>query len=353
LGGIFLREVENRDRRIVELEARLEGAGGLASVAEPAISTLRSQSSTMLARLSQGPEEITLKDGRMFKNAKIISQTPATVMIQYPGGGVNIPKSLLPNKLLTQFPNTEGAVINGGASSRETTVGASGTDSIASSDFGVTEVERGSTITKFNWRVTFTNKSRQTVGVHPVLELRDKKNVKLDEERGADYFLQPGESHDFSELRLVSLEVWDQTDNFVLSVPGQIGGAKADVLTRDRNARAPMSLRREDIQLASTSEPLAAIKNKARAYADHHYRYEYLAGISGAVVTRLDISLEEPKQVNGLSERFAVEGDCSLEFYDSVAIGFNKKVADAFTITVEWTGNQAKVIDFSKHYAPR
>src|ERR1700677_887911 len=49
-------------------------------------------------------EDITLKDGRRFPDAKIISQSPDSVTIRYAGGMSQVEKDLLPDKFLAIYP---------------------------------------------------------------------------------------------------------------------------------------------------------------------------------------------------------------------------------------------------------
>jgi TPR repeat protein len=55
-------------------------------------------------------EDIVLKDGRAFKDAKVISETPTTVFIRYQGGATSVAKTLLPEKLRAQYPLAAKAV---------------------------------------------------------------------------------------------------------------------------------------------------------------------------------------------------------------------------------------------------
>jgi hypothetical protein len=100
------------------------------------------------------------------------------------------------------------------------------------------------------------------------------------------------------------------------------------------------------------AEQIASIKKEAKKYADHYFRYDYLGGVSGAVVQRLDVDLREPKDVSGWPGRYAVDGKASLEYFASAGISFQKSVASAFTVTLEWKDGEANVVDFTNHPAP-
>ena len=47
---------------------------------------------------------ISLRDGRVFQDAEIFSQSPLSVMIRHHGGINSVPKKLLPDNLLVQYP---------------------------------------------------------------------------------------------------------------------------------------------------------------------------------------------------------------------------------------------------------
>ena len=49
-------------------------------------------------------EDIVLKDGRVLSNAEIFSQSSLSVMVKHSGGLSSVPKTLLPDKLATQYP---------------------------------------------------------------------------------------------------------------------------------------------------------------------------------------------------------------------------------------------------------
>lgn len=100
------------------------------------------------------------------------------------------------------------------------------------------------------------------------------------------------------------------------------------------------------------AEQVASIKKEAKKYADHYFRYDYLGGVSGAVVERLDVDLRQPREVNGWPGRYAVDGTASLEYFASAGFSFQKSAANAFTVTVEWKDGEASVVDFTNHVAP-
>ena len=216
---------------------------------------------------------LTLTDGREFKDYRIISQTPTTVVVRYATGAIKVEKKLLPADVQGKYP-----------------IDAAGATAEAA------EIVKGKT--EYEAKVA-EEKARQA-------------------KEGAAFRAQLKQEMDANAAR----------------------GAGATAGT----APAPV---------ARVLGPLEVITKKARAHAEHYFRYEYLAGVSGAVVTRLDIDLEEPTPVEGWPGRYALEGNCAFEYYDSVAIGYNKKVADAFRMLVEYRDGQAKVVDFSNHYAPR
>ena len=72
------------------------------------------------------------------------------------------------------------------------------------------------------------------------------------------------------------------------------------------------------------AEQIASIKKEAKKYADHYFRYDYLGGVSGAIVERLDVDLREPKEVSGWPGRYAVDGNASLEYFASAGFSFQK-----------------------------
>jgi len=72
------------------------------------------------------------------------------------------------------------------------------------------------------------------------------------------------------------------------------------------------------------AEQIASIKKEAKKYADHYFRYDYLGGVSGAIVERLDVDLREPKEVSGWPGRYAVDGKASLEYFASAGFSFQK-----------------------------
>jgi hypothetical protein len=53
--------------------------------------------------------DFTLKDGRVLKDAAIVSQAPRTVMIKHAGGLSSVAKDLLPPDLQSQYPINETA----------------------------------------------------------------------------------------------------------------------------------------------------------------------------------------------------------------------------------------------------
>jgi len=117
----------------------------------------------------------------------------------------------------------------------------------------------------------------------------------------------------------------------------QAGRARKGAAEGERRARA---------------EQLASVRKEARKYAEHYFRYEYLGGVSGAVVERLDLDLREPREVSGWPGRFAVDGRASLEYFASAGISFQKSSGNAFTVTLEWRDGGADVVDFTNRLAP-
>jgi len=53
--------------------------------------------------------DFSLKDGRVLKDASIVSQAPRTVMIKHAGGLSSVAKELLPSELQAQYPVNEAA----------------------------------------------------------------------------------------------------------------------------------------------------------------------------------------------------------------------------------------------------
>jgi hypothetical protein len=122
-------------------------------------------------------------------------------------------------------------------------------------------------------------------------------------------------------------------------------------IPRERAPRPERVVGAENGQRAQM-EAIRAVKQAAKRYADHYFRYEYLSGVAGAIVERLDIDLDEPAAVEGWAGRYAVQGNCSLMFLDSAGLSYGKTVAGSFAISVEYDGHQAKVVDFTNHVAP-
>ena len=107
-----------------------------------------------------------------------------------------------------------------------------------------------------------------------------------------------------------------------------------------------------DSERRARAQQVAAIKKEAKKCAEHYFRYEYLGGVSGAVVERLDIDLKEPRDVSGWAGRYAVDGRASLEYFASAGVSFQKSAANAFTVTLEWKDGQADMVDFTNHVSP-
>lgn len=124
--------------------------------------------------------------------------------------------------------------------------------------------------------------------------------------------------------------------------------AKAQQDSRAQKAGVPAAASEK----RAHAEQVASIKKEAKKYADHYFRYEYLGGVSGAVVERLDVDLREPRDVNGWPGRYSVDGTASLEYFASAGISFQKSAANAFTVTLDWKDGQASVVDFTNHAAP-
>ena len=192
------------------------------------------------------PDDIVLKDGRVFHAATIFSETPSSVTIRYGGGMSSADKALLPDRLAAIYP----------------------------------------------------------VYAQP----------------------EPGS-------------------------PQAPPAAPAVPVPRERAPRPERAAPAEDGRRAQ-AEAARAIKQAAKRYADHYFRYEYLSGVAGAVVERLDIDLDEPSEVPGWTNRYAVEGSCSLTFFDSAGLSYGKTVAGGFTVSVEYDGRVARVVDFTNHVAP-
>src|SRR5688500_1341367 len=53
--------------------------------------------------------DLKLTDGRTFKDYRILSPTPTTVVVRHAGGAAKIPKQLLPADVLKSFPIDEEA----------------------------------------------------------------------------------------------------------------------------------------------------------------------------------------------------------------------------------------------------
>lgn len=54
--------------------------------------------------------DLTLTDGRVFRDYRIVSQTASTVMIRYAKGAAKVEKQLLPPEILSQYPIDQEAV---------------------------------------------------------------------------------------------------------------------------------------------------------------------------------------------------------------------------------------------------
>jgi len=63
--------------------------------------------------------DIVLKDSRVLKEARIVSQTPRNVTVRHAGGLSSVPKHLLPEELLAKYPVDEVAAKAGEARAAE------------------------------------------------------------------------------------------------------------------------------------------------------------------------------------------------------------------------------------------
>lgn len=59
--------------------------------------------------LSASAADIALSDGRIFREAKIVSQSPTTVTIRHAAGFDQVPKAKLPPDLAAQYPSDDAA----------------------------------------------------------------------------------------------------------------------------------------------------------------------------------------------------------------------------------------------------
>jgi hypothetical protein len=192
------------------------------------------------------PDDIVLRDGRVFHSATIFSESPSTVTIRYRGGMSSADKALLPERLSAIYP------------------------------------------------------------------------------------------------------VYAQSEPSVPQAPPAVPTMPAP---RERAPRPERAAPVEDERRAQV-EAVKAVKQAAKRYADHYFRYEYLSGVAGAVVQRLDVDLEEPSAVDGWTGRYAVEGNCSMQFFDSAGLSYGRSVTGRFTVSVDYDGRKAKVVDFTNHVAP-
>lgn len=85
----------------------------------------------------------------------------------------------------------------------------------------------------------------------------------------------------------------------------------------------------------------------ARTRADRYFRYEFRPGSGATVQIRRDIDLEEPVEVAGWANRYRVQGQIGLEYYDSKGRSFNSTV-QRFEVTAQGD-NQGRmtVVDFT------
>lgn len=220
--------------------------------------------------------DLTLSDGRVLTNYRILSETATTVVIRHQQGLSKVEKRLLPAKVLGQYP-----IDSAGAAAE------------------AAEVARG-----------------KAAYAAQVAAERIRRVSDLAASRTPSGQVPPAPSPE------TAAETSRQQD---------------EERTREAKDRAQMAL----------------MTTKAKDFADHFFRYDYLAGLNGVVVSRLDLELENPTPVTGWPDRFALEGNCALEYYDSFRVGYNKKRAGAFRVLVESKEGQVKAIDLSMHYAPR
>ncbi len=221
-------------------------------------------------------DDLTLSDGRVLTDYRILSETATTVMIRHKKGLSKVEKRLLPANVLGKHPID-----------------------LAGAATEAAEVARGKA--EYAAQVAAEKIRRVSDPAAPRTQSWQVPPAR-DPETAADTRRQQDEER-----------------------------------TRELKGRAQMAL----------------ITTKAKDFADHFFRYDYLAGLNGAVVSRLDLELENPTPVTGWPNRFAVEGNCALEYYDSFRVGYNKKRAGAFRVLVESKDGQVKAIDLSMHYAPR
>jgi hypothetical protein len=256
-------------------------------------------------------EEITLKDGRVFKDAQVVSQSPTKVMIRYPGGVSSVAKSLLPESLLVQYPVDEK---------------------------GAAEVDAAE-----------ANRLAQQPKI-PQFRLTNGRilsNVRITGQSAGRVWITDGQTGESVDKRL--LPQWLRQQYPI----------DAEALAQ-ANAEAGMSLAANKAdptrQSATDKGRIKAVTVEAREYAETYFRYRYPVGSGTIFVVSLKLQMGPPSKVEGWQNRFSVEGRCHMEYYDSADRSLARHVSDAFMLTLEGkTINGAedfKVVDFSKHYAP-
>jgi hypothetical protein len=74
--------------------------------------------SLLLFRSLSFATDLTLTDGRVYKNATIMSQTPLTVIVKHSAGLSSVSKNILPPELRTRYPADETAARDAEAKSK-------------------------------------------------------------------------------------------------------------------------------------------------------------------------------------------------------------------------------------------
>lgn|ERR1035437_4351636 len=256
-------------------------------------------------------EEITLKDGRVFKDAQVVSQSPTKVMIRYPGGVSSVAKSLLPERLLAQYP----------------------IDEKGAAEAASAEAIRQAQQPKIP-QIRLTNGRILT-------------NVRITGQSAGRVWITDGQTGESVDKRLLPQWLRAQYPNDEVAIANAQAEAARNVPANQGGFAG---------QNNDDKARIEAINVTARDYAENYFRYRNSVGSGNIYVISLKLQMEPPSKVEGWKDRFSVEGRCFMEYYDGTDRRISRNISDGFTVTLEGkTINGAedfKVVDFSKHYAP-
>lgn len=125
--------------------------------------------------------------------------------------------------------------------------------------------------------------------------------------------------------------------------------AAAKARTEETNRRrAESQARAAEATKASRHDQMKAETSRlARSRADRYFRYEFKPGSGATVQIRRDIDLEEPEEVAGWPNRFRVQGQIGLEYYDSKGRSFST-TSQRFEVTAQGDDRgKMTIVDFT------